>query len=304
MQDRHPVVHIIVPNHNTAGYLCRCLDSLGAQQGGTRQAVYVVDNASHDDSVERVRRDYPEVHLLTSAFNGGFAYAVNLALRQILAGADAQAEPYYVLLLNSDTELPPGALSAMVDFMEEHPEGGAAGPKLVMGDGQMDPACRRSFPSPETAFYRLSGLALLFPRSRRFGRYNLTYLDPDQVTEVDSVSGAFMLARGEVVERVGLLDEDFFFYGEDLDWAYRIKAHGWKIYYCPQVQVRHWKRVTSRKRPRASLRHFYQAMRIFHRKHFAPDRAWPVNLLIELGISLREGIALIAYTFRRKEGSR
>jgi GT2 family glycosyltransferase len=294
-------VYVAIPSYNTADYLCRCLDSLRVQQGGPPLEVYVVDNASRDDTVERVRRGYPEVHLLVSERNGGFACAVNVALHAVQASRAGRTDPYAVLLLNSDTELSPTTLAQMAAFMAAHPEAGAAGPQLLLADGQMDLAARRSFPTPEVAFYRLFGLAHLFPRSRRFGRYNLTYLDPEETAEVDAVSGAFMLVRGEVVEAVGPLDEDFFFYGEDLDWAFRIKALGWKIYYHPAVKVRHWKRASSRLRAQASLRDFYQAMRIFHRKHFAPHYPWWVSAVIELGISMREGLALLPYLFRRQE---
>jgi len=298
-----PVVYVVFPSYNTADYLCRCLDSLRVQEGGLQIEVYVVDNASQDDSVARVRASYPEVQLIESQRNGGFAYAVNLGLAGIRQRRDGRSERYDVLLLNSDTELPPTALAQTVAFLEAHPEAGVVGPQLVMADGQVDLAGRRSFPTPEVAFYRLFGLAALFPHSRRFARYNLTYLDPEETAEVDAVCGAFMLVRGEVVEAVGGMDEAFFFYGEDLDWAYRIKALGWKVYYVPSVKVRHWKRASSRLRARASLKDFYQAMRLFHRKHFAPRyRRW-VNALIELGISLREGLALIPCFFR-KEGGR
>lgn len=295
-------VYVIIPNYNAADYLARCLDSLRAQQGGPPLEVYVVDNASGDDSVTRVQEGYPEVHLLTSERNGGFAWAVNRALRLILDGRPTS--PYYVLLLNPDTELPSDALRKMVEFMEAHPEAGAAGPKLVLGDGRMDLACRRSFPTADVAFCRLFGLSRLFPRSRLFGRYNLTYLDPNQTTEVDAISGAFMLVRGQVVEEVGLLDEAFFLYGEDLDWAYRIKARGWKVYYYPSVEVRHWKRASSRTRARESLRDFYRAMRTFHRKHLASRYPRPVNSLIELGISLREGLALLSFALAQRRKGR
>ena len=301
MDSQLPSVYVIIPSYNTADHLCRCLDSLRAQEAPPPLQIYVVDNASVDDSVARVRRDYPEARLLSSTHNGGFAYAVNMGLRAVLAERSGQAGRYDVLLLNSDTELPPTALAEMVAFLEAHPEAGAAGPQLLMADGQIDLAGRRSFPTPAVAFYRLFGLATLFPHSRRFGRYNLTYLDPAETAEVDAISGAFMLVRGEVVEAVGLLDEAFFFYGEDLDWAYRIKARGWKIYYYPAVQVRHWKRASSRQRPRASVKDFYQAMRIFHRKHFAPRYSWPVNTLVEVGITVREALALAPYLLRRQE---
>lgn len=300
-----PRVHVIIPSYNTAALLCRCLDSLRAQGRGPEREIYVVDNASSDDSVERVRQGYPEVNLLISAHNGGFAYAINRGLRQIRQARPGRIGPDFVLLLNSDTELPPGTLSGMVDFMARHPEAGMASAKLTMGDGQLDLACRRSFPTPAVALYRLLGLSRLFPRSRLFGRYNMTYLDADEMTEVDAICGAFMFARGEVVDEVGLLDEDFFMYGEDLDWCYRTKEAGWKIYYYPQVQVRHWKRASSRQRPRASLRAFYEAMGIFYRKHLAARYPAPLNWLVEWGISLQRELALAALTLRRgreKEG--
>jgi len=281
---------VIIPNYNTADLLCGCLASLQAQQDAPPMQLFVVDNASTDDSVARVRSAFPDVCVLSSDHNGGFAYAVNLGLRAAMAGGSWRPNDY-VLLLNSDTELPPDAVRRMVAFMEAHPQAGAAGPKLILPDGRPDRAARRSFPTPEVAFYRLFGLSALFPRSRRFGRYNLTYLDPDTTTEVDSVCGAFMLVRARVVEEIGLLDEAFFMYGEDLDWAYRIKERGWKIYYYPEVVVRHWKRASSRKVPQAALRAFYEAMRIFHRKHYAARYPWVVNFLIELGISLRYGLA-------------
>ncbi len=296
-----PVLDIIIPNYNTAEHLARCLGSLRQQEGAPQLTVYVVDNASTDGSVALVRSSYPEVRLIVTDHNGGFAYAVNQALRRVLA--ERAGQRFYVLLLNSDTELPPASLAQMVTFMKEHPHVGASGPKLIMGNGQVDLAGRRSFPSPAVAFYRLSGLSLLFPRSRRFGRYNLTYLDPDEVAEVDSVCMAFMLVRGEVAEQVGLLDETFFMYGEDLDWAYRIKECGWQIYYNPRVQVHHWKRAASRKEPRLTLHAFYQAMRIFHRKHYARRYPWPVNAAIEVGISLREGLAVARQALRRKEAA-
>jgi len=196
--------------------------------------------------------------------------------------------PDYVLLLNPDTIVPPGALDELVSFMEAHPAVGACGPKLVLGDGSLDLACRRSFPTPEIAFYRMTGLARLFPRSPRFGRYNMSHLDPDLQTEVDSVVGACMLVRGAVVREVGLLDEAYFMYGEDLDWAYRIKQYGWKIMYVPSVTIHHFKRASSRQRPFRSIRAFYAAMRVFHRKHYAATTPAPLNLLIEAGITLKE----------------
>jgi len=165
---------------------------------------------------------------------------------------------------------------------------GVAGPKLVLPDGSLDLACRRSFPTPEISFYRMVGLSKLFARSRRFGRYNLTYLDPDVETEVDSVVGAFMLVRRAAIQRVGLFDETFFMYGEDLDWAFRIKQAGWKVMYNPRVTVTHVKRAASRQSRRAQ-REFYRAMLLFYRKHYRQTTPWWLHSLILLGLALKGG---------------
>ena len=153
-------------------------------------------------------------------------------------------------------------------------------------------ACRRAFPAPSAFVYRALGLSKLFPRSKRFGSYNLTYLSPDVQTEVDAVVGACMLVRASVVREVGLLDEAYFMYGEDLDWAYRIKQYGWKIMYVPSATVHHYKRASSRQRPFRSIRAFYDAMRVFHRKHYAATTPAPLNLAIEAGITLKEYLSL------------
>ncbi|MCK4450545.1 MAG: glycosyltransferase family 2 protein, partial [Anaerolineae bacterium] len=200
--------------------------------------------------------------------------------------------PRYALLLNADTLLPPSALREMLDFMEAHPEAGAAGPRLVREDGSLDLACRRGFPTPSAFFYRMMGLSKLFPKSRRFGRYNLTYLNPDELTEVDSVVGAFMLVRAEAIHQVGLLDESFFLYGEDLDWAYRIRKAGWKIYYNPQVTVLHVK-AASTKHSRRARYEFYRAMNIFYRKHYAATTPFWLHWLIIAGIVLQGSLAML-----------
>jgi N-acetylglucosaminyl-diphospho-decaprenol L-rhamnosyltransferase len=192
-----------------------------------------------------------------------------------------------VLLLNPDTVLPPTALVDMLAFMAAHPEAGIAGPKLVLPDGRLDLACRRSFPTPEVSFYRMVGLSRLFPRSRRFGRYNMTFLDENQVAEVDSVVGAFMLVRGEAIRQVGLLDERFFMYGEDLDWALRIKRAGWKVYYNPAVQVLHVKRAASRHSSKAQIE-FHRASRLFYYKHYAASTPLWLHWLVLGGVTFYE----------------
>jgi N-acetylglucosaminyl-diphospho-decaprenol L-rhamnosyltransferase len=279
---------VVILNYNRADLLAGCLESIYAHPTRSALDVWVVDNASSDGSAAMVRARFPQARLIESPVNGGFAHGNNLALRAILASDT----PDYILLLNNDTIVPAGAFDGLVDYLEAHPEVAVVGPKLILPDGSLDLACRRSFPTPEVSFYRMTGLAQLFPRSRRFGRYNLTYLDPDVETEVDAVVGACMLLRGGVVREVGLLDEQFFMYGEDLDWAYRIKQYGWRIVYYPRVIVHHYKRAASTRRAIPSIRAFYDAMRIFHRKHYRATTPAPLNLLIEAGITAKELLAL------------
>jgi len=269
---------IIIVNYNTRELLHRCLETVFASQGLTFR-VCVVDNASTDGSVALVTRAFPQVLLLENEENLGYPAANNQGLQALGFEQQGETVPRYALLLNPDTEVPPDGLAQMVAFMDDHPQAGAAGPKLVQPDGSLDLACRRSFPSPEVSFYRVIGLARLFPKSHRFGRYNLTYLDPDQEAEVDSVVGAYMQVRRETIWQVGLLDDSFFMYGEDLDWAYRIKAAGWKVYYYPQVTVLHVKRAASRHSARAQVE-FWRAMEIFYRKHYETETPRWLHALI------------------------
>ncbi|RMF05893.1 MAG: glycosyltransferase family 2 protein [Chloroflexi bacterium] len=280
---------IVIVNYNTCKLLQDCLNSIYRSEGDITFNVIVVDNNSPDGSVAMVQSEFPQVALIASSVNGGFSFANNLGLKQAGFAADGTPganAPRYALLLNPDTVLPPGALAEMVQFLDDHPDIGAAGPKLVRPDGSLDLACRRSFPTPQVSFYRMVGLSKLFPRSRVFGRYNMTFADPDELLEVDALVGAFMMVRREAIAQAGLLDETYFMYGEDLDWAYQIKAHGWKIFYNPAVTVTHVKRAASRRSPKAQLE-FYRAMEIFYHKYYAGTTPFWLNGLILFGINLK-----------------
>jgi N-acetylglucosaminyl-diphospho-decaprenol L-rhamnosyltransferase len=285
---------IVILNWNTSDLLRRCLETVYASEGDFTYQVVVVDNASTDDSAAMVTREFPQATLIISDKNGGYSYGNNLGFRALGYGdkgrisADA---PRYALLLNPDTELPPDALVNMVRFMDSRPDVGIAGPKLVLPDGSLDKACRRSFPTPLISAYHFSGLAKLFPKSRTFGRYNMTYLDPDVETEVDSVVGAYMQLRREAIAQVGLLDETFFMYGEDLDWAFRIKKAGWKVLYHPQVSVKHVKRAASRKSQKAQFE-FWRAMLIFYRKHYRATTPLWLHGLVITGLLVKGGRGL------------
>ena len=283
-------IGIVIVNWNTCDFLKRCLETVFASQGDFTYSALVVDNASQDGSAEMVRREFPQAKLIANAANIGYPRANNVGLRQLgyrAVGQVAAHAPRYALLLNPDTELPPDALYKMIKFMDSRPDVGAAGPKLVLMDGSLDKACRRGFPTPAVSFYHYLGLAKLFPRNPRFGRYNMTFADEDQPLEVDSVVGAYMQVRKEAIEKVGLLDETFFMYGEDLDWAYRFKQVGYKVWYYPDAVVHHVKRAASRQNRKARSE-FWRAMLIFYRKHFRQTTSLPVHLMI-LAVLLMKG---------------
>ncbi len=288
---------IVIVNWNTRDLLRACLQTVIASRSlpGSDFTFHtiVVDNASTDGSAAMVRAEFPQVELIESAVNGGYAYANNLGLRALgLRGAgDVAADaPRYALLLNPDTEIPPDGLAQMVAYMDAHPQVGVAGPRLIMplDNNRLDAACRRSFPTPEVAFYHYSGLAKLFPDSPRFARYNMTYVDADTELEVDSVVGAYMQVRREAIRAVGLLDETFFMYGEDLDWAFRIKSAGWTVMYHPQVVVKHIKRAASRRSPKAQFE-FYRAMLIFYRKHFRTTTPLLIHVIVLFALMMKAG---------------
>jgi len=289
---------IVIVSYNVCDLLCDCLKSALANKG-VSFSVCVVDNDSPDGSADRVEREFPHVHLIRNV-NSGYAAGNNLGLRHF-GFADRPSSfvlhpssfPRYALLLNPDTVLPADAFARVVRYMDEHPDTGVLGVKLVRSDGSLDLACRRSFPTPEVSFYRFSGLSRLFPKSPRFGRYNMTFLDPDRAAEVDSVVGAFMLVRAEAIQQAGLLDETFWMYGEDLDWAYRIRQHGWKVMYWPEVTVLHIKRAASTRSPRARYE-FQRAMWLFYRKHYQASTPHWLDTLVRLGIGLRGGPCLRA----------
>jgi N-acetylglucosaminyl-diphospho-decaprenol L-rhamnosyltransferase len=200
--------------------------------------------------------------------------------------------PRFALLLNPDTVVPPEALGQMLAFCEEHPAAGVVGPKLIRLDGSLDKACRRSFPTPESALWHLARVDHIFPKSRRFARYDLTYLDPDVVTQVDAVVGAFMLVRREAIRQVGLLDEHFWMYGEDLDWAKRIKDGGWQVWYNPAVVVLHIKEAASRHSYRARVE-FYRALVLFYEKHYRSQTPCWLDWCIRSGIAFFGGLDLL-----------
>ena len=293
---------VVIVSYNTREYLAPCLEALPAALGGLAAEVWVVDNASPDDSAGLVRERFPDVHLIASDRNGGYAYANNLGLRA--AGFDPDSGPArfrHALLLNPDTVPSPGSLERLLAFLDANPSVGACGPRVVRPDGSLDRACRRGTPTPLVAFYQLTGLARLFPRSRHFARYNLTYLPEHRQAEVDAVVGACMLLRGEALRAVGLMDERFFMYGEDLDLCLRLRQAGWKVLYYPAVELVHHKGRATRKASERMIYEFYRSMELFHDKHFAATSSPPLNAAIRTAIRLGCRVALTRNRLRRPD---
>lgn len=284
-------VGIVIVSYNVREFLRDCLESLGAQTGDHQREVWVVDNDSRDGSASMVQRDYPWVRVIALDSNVGYVRGNNFALQEMQR---CSRPPRYFLLLNPDTVVPADALQRMIDFMDQHPRLGAAGPRLVMRSGQIDFACRRGFPSPAVSFYHLSGLSRLMPRSRRFGRYRMTFLDERAVADVDSVAGAFMLVRKQAADEVGFLDDAFFMYGEDLDWAFRIKKAGWQVAYNGEVDVLHFKRESSRQSSRAQVE-FYRSMLIFFQKHYASLTHPLVRIWVEATVRMMLLAAMVRH---------
>ncbi|MGB2868995.1 MAG: glycosyltransferase [Bacteroidota bacterium] len=275
-QSRRLDLSIIIVNYNVREFLHHALVSLQKALKGLQAEIFVVDNASDDGSVEMIRRRFPKIHLIANKENLGFAKANNLALRQ--------ARGEYILLINPDTVVEENTLRAVVGFLRDNADVGLAGCKILSPDGSFQSACRRSFPTPWVAFTKITGLSRLFPGSSLFGRYNLTYKNVDESYEVDAVSGSFMMVRRKVYETVGGLDEDFFMYGEDLDWCYRIQRAGWRIYYVHSTQIIHYKGESTKRSNIDEIKTFYEAMDLFVEKHFRYPTLF--NALIKVGIAV------------------
>jgi len=274
-----PDVSVIIVNYNVRDFLQQSLVSLQKALKGIRSEIFVVDNASDDGSAEMVRKRFPRIRLIANTVNLGFAKANNLALKK--------ARGKFLLLINPDTIVQEDTIRVMVEFLKTHPDVGLAGCKIMNPDGSFQPACRRGFPTPWVAFTRISGLSKLFPKTKIFGKYNLTYLNTEETYPVDAVSGSFMMLRHEMFVQVGGLDESYFMYGEDLDWCYRIRQAGWRIFYVHSTQIIHYKGESTRRSSIDEIHTFYEAMHLFVEKHFHSSRLFK--------IVLRSSIAVVSF---------
>lgn len=282
---------IIIVNFRTYELTLNAIRSLERSESHYCYEVILVDNDSQDGIAEYVRETHSSVTIIENNENTGFAKANNQGIRI--------ANGRYVLLLNSDTVVQPDTLEVMVSFMDSHPQVGASGCKVVLPNGKLDKACRRGFPTPSASFYYAFGVSKLFPKVPRFNQYQLGYLDPDECYPIDCLVGAFMLVRREAIDQVGMLDEEFFMYGEDIDWCYRIKQAGWEIYYYPKTYITHYKGASSRRKPFKIVYEFHRAMWLFHRKHYKKKYLPLVNAMVYFGIVVKCLGALIKNGLKR-----
>ncbi len=285
-----PELMVIIVSYNTKFDLNKCLTSVFGSRQSISFKVCVVDNNSHDLSPDMVASCFSDVLLLRSDTNLGFAKANNLILRNL--------DTEFVLLLNPDTIVQDHAFDSTVNFLKEHPQVGMVTCKLVTGNGSLDLACRRSFPSAFDGFCRASGLSKLFPKSRLFARYNLTYLDEDEINEVDAINGAFMMVRSKVINEVGLLDEDYFMYMEDLDWCFRFKEKGWKTFYIPSHTVIHLKGQSGKKHSTKMISEFFKSMEYFYRKNYLTKKSTIANTSTIAGIRMWRYATLLINSMR------
>ncbi|MGI6342332.1 MAG: glycosyltransferase [Bacteroidales bacterium] len=276
---------VVIVSYNVSTFLEQCLHSVMASKVDFDMEVFVVDNASVDNSVSMVRNKFPNVNCIANKDNVGFSKANNQAIRI--------AKGEYVLLLNPDTVIETDTLAKVVNFMDETPDAGGLGVKMVDGKGNFLPESKRGLPTPKVSFFKMSGLSKIFPKSKTFNKYHLGYLDKEQIHSVEILSGAFMLLRKSVLDKIGLLDEDFFMYGEDIDLSYRILQAGYKNYYYPKTRIIHYKGESTKKGSLNYVYVFYNAMIIFTKKHFTKRYYGAFTLLIKFAIWLKAGLAML-----------
>lgn len=275
---------VIIVNYNVEHFLEQCLLSVRSACRDLDAEVFVVDNQSVDGSCAMVRERFPEVILIANQDNVGFSKANNQAMRL--------AKGKYVLLLNPDTVVEEDTFTKVVEFMDAHPEAGGLGVRMVDGKGRFLPESKRGLPTPWVAFCKISGIYRVFKSTKRFNHYYMGYLREDEVSEVEILSGAFMLMRKSALDKVGLLDEAFFMYGEDIDLSWRIVQGGYKNYYFPNTSIIHYKGESTKKGSLNYVFVFYQAMVIFARKHFSEKNARLFTALINLAIYARAALAV------------
>ena len=281
---------VIIVNFNVRDYLRQCLISVQSALEKIDSEIFVVDNNSDDGSADMVRKEFPDVKLIVNTLNAGFSKANNQAINV--------SQGQFVLLLNPDTLVEKDTFSKCIEFMNTHPDCGALGIRMSDGDGKFLPESKRAFPSLLTAFFKTSGLSGLFPASGIINRYYLPEVDQNEISVTEVISGAFMFIRRDALNKSGLLDEDFFMYGEDIDLSFRLLQTGYQNYYFPVAGITHFKGKSTSRFGYNDILHFYKAMRIYIRKRAQEGKFSSCYFLLIPAIYFREGLALINRFFR------
>jgi len=282
---------VVIVNYNVEFFLEQCLHSVMKAASKISTEIFVVDNNSVDGSVQMVKDKFSTIICIENKDNKGFSFANNQAIK-IATGE-------YILLLNPDTVVEEDTFEKVVAFMDKHHDAGGLGVKMIDGKGNFLPESKRGLPTPTVAFYKIFGIASLFPKSKIFGKYHLGFLDKESIHEIEILSGAFMLMRKKTLDKVGLLDENFFMYGEDIDLSYRIIKGGYKNYYFPETSIIHYKGESTKKSSVNYVIVFYKAMVIFAQKHFSQKNAKTFSFLINIAIYLRAAAAIVTRFLQR-----
>lgn len=293
---------IIIVNYNSFSYLQKCLQSLyNSNFPGNQYEIILIDNASSDNSPQLIKKEFPGIKLISNKSNQGFARANNQGIEKSLGE--------YILLLNPDTVVSHNTLSRMAEYMDQNPETGVSTCRVELPSGSLDDACHRGFPTPWRAFCHFSGLGSLFPKSKFLNGYHLGYDNLDKIHEIDSCVGAFMFIRKETGKKIGWLDEDYFWYGEDLDFCYRVRKSGMRVVFVPDVKIIHYKGISSgiknhsknqslatRDIKRKATQARFNVMKLFYQKHYADVYPGWLRFIVMLGIGLKEKLTLLKYS--------
>ena len=277
---------VIIVNYNVEHFLEQCLLSVQKASKGIEVEVFVVDNNSIDGSINMIKEKFPEVIMIVNNENVGFSKANNQAIRL--------AKGELVLLLNPDTIVEEDTFKKCIQFMENNENAGGLGVKMIDGKGKFLPESKRGLPTPAVAFYKIFGLSALFPRSKKMGQYHLGYLSKDENHEIQILSGAFMLIKKKVLDKIGLLDENFFMYGEDIDLSYRSIQGGYKNYYLSETNIIHYKGESTKKGTLNYVKTFYEAMIIFTKKHFKGSKAGLFIMMLNIAIYFRAFLRILS----------
>lgn len=282
---------IIIVNYQAYKYLIPCLSSVQLAIMDIDAEIIVVDNESSNELIQSIESDFKEVVFIKNDDNKGFSKANNQAL-QICNGSN-------VLFLNPDTIIPPNALITCLNYLETYDKVGALGVQMVNKNGQFLPESKRSFPQPISAFFKLIGIAKLFPNSRFFNRYALGGLNKNQIHRVDVLAGAFMMVRGSLIKELQGFDEQFFMYGEDIDLSIRITNKEFENHYLGNIIIKHFKGMSTNKNSHHFVEHFFGSMKLFVQKYYPKNTKWFKRGVLILGINMAKNLALIKNLFYR-----